>query len=353
MKKIVLLLLVFGYSSSLPSKVMQDTRIPAVFYNDTRFKAGIFGDKFYPEFSGKTKTFTHAFIAWDLNKVVFTNPNNAAIVKKFTNTHGLKKTAGLWYTFMTLWNKKNYYKIIGDPRGFVWNAMFNEINDTETRKFLFEATREANTIDPGIIDLMKELTLHGHTNVVLSNMGQDTVNYQISYFEKKQKTLEDELNFCGTYRIEELPAVWYDYANTLFIINFLKNPHNVVASKENNWLHKPDKNSYQECINKNPKSRRKGCLKIFIDDKKENVIAAVENDFFDIAILYKAEHNLRFIFQKLEYAFKMVHSNTSEEAKKYFIQNGCNYSKNGITLCVPPLLVPSTKLPFLHIPVMF
>ena len=353
MKKILLLLLIFGYSNSLQSKSVQDTSIPTLFYNGHTFKDGIFDVCGYPTFS--EKIFTHAFIAWDLNKVVFTTPHNGMIFKKFAATHGFKKTVSLWYTFLSLWNKKKYYKIIGDPRGFVWNAMFNEVADKETRNLLFKAVQEANIVDPAIIDLIKELTLHGHTNIVLSNMGQDTVNWQIAYFEEKLKKLEKDLYTCANYNINKLPVTWYDYTSTLFTINFLKNPHNTIASKKNNWLHKPDAKSYQECLNKDPRNNFENCLKIFIDDKKENVIAAVENNLFDIAILYTNEQELRHIFWKLgpfEDSFKLVHFKNTKETKDYFIKNGCKYFKNSINLYLNRLLLNPFTLPFSHIPLM-
>ena len=270
------------------SEIVQDSYKPALFYNTETFPEGIFDTSDNPSFSGKV--FPHASLAWDLNNVVFsTTANTPKALWNLYQKYGLLKTMAFYQEVMKVISKKSAYKKAGDPRGFVWNALFYDIQNDEFRKILFETTIEANTLHKPIIDLLKDLTLNLHQNIVLSNMGQDILNLQIDRLEK-QLTEPLSSNDLSSKQVD-----------TFFILNFLKNPLNTVASQENGWLHKPDKASYETCLTKIKENKdTQNNLTIFIDDKRENVEAAVQNGLFDIAILYSNPEDLRDIFESLK-----------------------------------------------------
>lgn len=288
MKKVSILILLCGLVSSvnLFSEVAQDTYAPTIFYNTDNFSDGIFDASGNPTFSGRT--FGHASIAWDLNNVVFnTTANTPKTLWKLYQEYGLYKTMAFYQEVMKVISQKSKYKKAGDPRGFVWNALFYDIKNEEFRKILFETTIEANTLHKPIVELLKELTLNLHQNIVLSNMGQDVLNLQI-------KRLQEQLKQQSS---DDLSAKRVD---TFFILEFLNNPLNTVASKENGWLHKPDKESYEICLAKikeNASTQKN--LTIFIDNKKENVVAAAQKGLFDIAFLYTNADELQTLFYNL------------------------------------------------------
>ena len=268
-------------TANMSSQVLQDSLIPEVFYNSTKFKDGIFGFKFGVKFG--VEQFNQAFVAWDLDSLIVKNKHSDNDDDVY---HGIYSTVPF------------------------------EFNDS-------------------IVNLMKELTLHGHQNVILSAIEKELLNEQITYFSNQVQgfppgTLEDSLSLSkiNQHSYLELMNLWYNYTNTLFILTFLKNKQNVIISKENNASNKLNKYDYQECINKNFQSCHKKCLKIYISDKKENVIVAVENNYFDIAILYTKPSDLRFIFQSIGSGFggmRMICFLTGSRSKNFFLNHGLKY----------------------------
>ena len=217
-------------------------------------------------------------MGWDLNSVVFTKDTSARNIMRMLGS--LRQQEGLWYVlwagtrFGALWTEKKTLKRANDPRGFVWDAMFTDLagrgstaaEQAENKKLanhLRTFSQQANSLHEGVADLLHGLNAAGHRNAVLSNMGQGLLDTQIekSFPADQREGLSDR---------------------DKYVLGFLEDSdHKVIASKDNNWLHKPDAKSYQTFLDKNPD---KNGQKIFIDDKRSNCEAALQHGF-DIAIV--------------------------------------------------------------------
>ena len=285
MKKIFILFLPLGLFVAPVAVIAKhyaaDTRFPNVYYNVKKFPKGLFGK------DGKTlvsKQLSRVLLSWDLNGVIFrkeysitANLYQIAVTEKKSWGYAIK----MLYNFGKLYRYKLQLKRKGDPRGWVWDAVFRSLETSvEGKEFaalLRRFSQQANVLDYHMIALMQEISRNGHHNVVLSNMGEGLAAVNVSFL---QTQLEK-----GNLSAERREA-------TQFAINFLTNKgRNVIASAENNWLHKPMRESYQTCIAKNMwshDSHHSESLTIFFDDKFSNITAAVEDGLFDIAVYYKS-----------------------------------------------------------------
>lgn len=203
--------------------------------------------------------------AWDLNDVVFEKQvTPSKLIKHIHRKQGLLKAPKIAWKFFKLWKKKKKLKKQGNPEGLSWDAVFTRYSDKDPKliDFLRNFVMQINVLDTPMVKLMRQLSNNGHTHGVLSNMGQNMLNVQIAHL----KTLEPT-----------------DHGLKIFFLDFLQyDQHNVIASPENNWLTKPNPKMYQLFLEKN---KERGEMTIFIDDKLENVQAALNNGF-DVGIHY-------------------------------------------------------------------
>ena len=135
------------------------------------------------------------------------------------------------------------------------------------------ATTRINVLNIPMTHLLYNLHNQGHHPHVFSNMGKNVLQSIVTSLEKHQPTGLNKEEFS-------------------YILSFLKNKtHSFISSQQNDWVIKPNPKTYEHFLGKNKTVKGK---KIFIDDKKQNVIAAIENGF-DFAILYKNTENLNHI----------------------------------------------------------
>jgi hypothetical protein len=283
MKKLLFLLLSTFSLTALQtqkSTIKQDESFPNVYYNASKFPEGL------PCSGNLTLCFRQVLVAWDLNGVIFKKeysiPANLYQLA-VTDGYGWVYTFKIVASFGKLWRYKTQLQKQGDPRGHVWDAMFETLETSDEGKKVAELLRrfsqQANVVNCETIAILQELAEHGHHNVVLSNMGTGLVHLQVNLLKR---TLEND-----TMTAQQIHS-------TQFVLQFLTNPeHNVIASPENNWLHKPMRESYATCLQKNQLPHNQRTLTIFIDDKKRNIAPALANGLFDIAVLFTTAKDLR------------------------------------------------------------
>lgn len=292
MNKLILFFSLFFLSTASGSCIVSDIHFTNVFYNAHALPQGVSGAY---TFKGSETPKVQAYFFWDLNGVIFEKRysikgmlNQTAVTKKY----GWKQTFSLLNDFRKLYQQKRAFRKAGDPRGFVWNAMFDylekesvqynaSLSNKELAQLLREFSQEANHLDYELIHLLEKLEQHGHKNVVLSNMGQGLVDLQVAHLEKELAATS-----AGTQKHTDL----------VFAISFLKQQNNVIASESNGWLHKPQRRAYERCLELNSftaKDSSTKYLRIFIDDKQENIDAALAEGLFDIGINYKNPKDLR------------------------------------------------------------
>lgn len=206
-----------------------------------------------------------ACFAWDLNDVVFKKQIRPyKLIKHIHNEQGLSQTPKLIYKFLKLWAKKRQLKKQNDSKGFSWDAMLAEEAQTnpERAQFFRSLALQVNVLDVDMVKVMHQLSNNRHKHGILSNMGQHMLQVQIDNL-KTQTTYNPQLKS--------------------FFLTFLEDTHsNIVSSEENNWISKPHKDMYQLFLQKN---KNRGEITIFIDDKLENIKAALANGF-DVGIHY-------------------------------------------------------------------
>ncbi len=268
------------YSSSKETVIGRDKNFPNVYYNANSFPEGL-------PYSGNLELyFRQILIAWDLNGVIFKKEYSilANIYQlAVTEGHGWLYTFKMFASFGKLWRHKMELQNQGDPCGYVWDAMFRTLETSDEGKkvadLLRKFSQQANVLNYDTVSILQELAAYGHHNVVLSNMGTGLVDLQVNLLKR---TLEK-----NTMAEDQKIA-------THFALEFLTDTtHNVIASPENNWLHKPMQESYANCLQKNKLSHNRRTLTIFIDDKKSNIAPALANGLFDIAVLFTTPQDLR------------------------------------------------------------
>ena len=199
---------------------------------------------------------------WDLNSVILPKKIEISTLLRYAKKErGYFGALKSFAQFGKLLRKKKSLKKKGDPRGYVWDAMFTDLEkkDKKLANFLRNVVQKVNDLDTGMINLMMKLSHQGHTHSILSNMGQGILTTQIKLIEK-----DESVN----------PKV------KAYILRFLKDPiYKVISSEDNKWLHKPFAPIYEEWIDKNKNYIRGFKLFVFIDDKLENVKAALDNGF--------------------------------------------------------------------------
>lgn len=140
-------------------------------------------------------------------------------------------------------------------------------------------------LDHGVAAIVQALEKKGVQNVVCTNMGDSWLAKQIQTFEEAEH---------GSRTVQEIKD--YEWA-----IGFLKKEHNFTPSVATSWIGKPDPKAYQLLLAKNPGSYG---LRIFVDDQKANVEAAVQNGF-DLGIVFKNAQSLKATLRDLGFLLKL------------------------------------------------
>ncbi len=263
--------------------VQADRHYPHVYYNAQKFPQGLFnkeGKSLLPKLC-----FTNALIAWDLNGVIFKKEYYLPSLMyqlAVTEKYGWFFTFKAFTAFTKLMRHKQQLKQSNDPRGWVFDAMFQTLETSSAQEqryaqLLRKFTEQVNVLNYQTVELIKELTTNGHTSVILSNMGQGLVDALINSLTRKL-----EKRTAGPKKREAIN----------FIIEFLSDSQrHVIASAKNNWLHKPLRKSYRTCLNKNQSNDKQ--LKIILDDKLSNITAGLAEGLFDIGILFTTAQEVR------------------------------------------------------------
>ena len=314
MKKFILSIsvsLLSLFSIKVQSAIVQDIHFPNAYYNASSLPQGISGA--YTFVGNETPQIT-VLIAWDLNGVIFEKRysitgmlQQTAVTKKY----GWKMTFTLLRDFGYLYKQKRIFKNANDPRGYVWSAMFDYLEEQTTpfnksisnqnlAQLLREFSQEANHLDFELIQVLEKLERLGHKNAVLSNMGQGLVDLQVVQLKKQLSELPE----TQVKKREDLECA----------LTFLTQPTNVLASKENGWLLKPDRSIYETFLSKNTIQTSNKVITILVDDKQENIDAALADGLLDIGIYYKDVRDLRRI---LYYIFPhFVQTATSRKSQQ-------------------------------------
>jgi hypothetical protein len=267
-----------------PTIIKASKQFPTVYYNAKKFPAGLFNKKGAVLISKADRATT--LIAWDINGVLFKKEYS---IPRFmyqlavTEKYGWIVTFKALASFTNLMRYKKQLKKQHDPRGWVFEAMFQHLEKSPHEKkyvpLLRKFTTQVNRLNYPSVSLLQDLTKKGHTNVLLSNMGQGLVDAIVDSLHTQTQT-------------KPLSPHTRDALN--FTINFISNsPHHVIAAAENNWLHKPLRKSYQACIEKNQSHPQQ--LKILLDDKLSNITAGLRDGLFDIGILFTTAAEVKII----------------------------------------------------------
>ncbi len=220
-----------------------------------------------------------ALLAFDLNDVVFSK--NMSVIPEVINE--IRKKKGFLYTIRLGVNAKklNKERVFINSDGKKEKKSFDSIltkhdcpNDPCQQYIddLRMAMVRVNNFNPPMVKLLYELHISGHHNYMFSNIGKNVLNAII-------KNLS-----CNKPSLDVITHNEY-----LYFMTFLKNTnHSFITGPENNWIVKPNPDTYTIFLNKHTKKKKN---RIFIDDKKENVIAAIENGF-DFGIVYKNPQDL-------------------------------------------------------------
>ncbi len=219
-----------------------------------------------------------ALVAFDLNGVVFNK--NMSLVPQFINE--VRKKRGFLYTMnLAMAGKKlNGERTFINSEGKKEKTCFDAIltrHDCPNDPFqeyiadLRMAVTTINKLNIPMVKLLYELHHAGHHNYIISNIGKNVLSEMV-----KKIANNKFFNLLS-------------HDQHSYLINFLKNKdHSFVSGPENDWITKPNSKTYTIFLEKNNKRKKN---RIFIDDKKENVIAAIENGF-DFGIVYKDLKNL-------------------------------------------------------------
>lgn len=188
----------------------------------------------------------HIIFAWDLNDVIF-YVNYTYIVKHPVMALKLGKI-----------HKKQKKQKISSAGCHLFEAAIKEVKPKKFQKYI-DATARITQPDQGMIDLMQRLKDKGCQHTILSNIGKDV-------WISKQNILDDHVR-----------SLFESYER-----------HMLAQQKDDcSWICKPNANMYQEYLKKQPKD----AIIIFIDDKLENIHAALENGI-TIGILFQSKEQL-------------------------------------------------------------
>lgn len=180
--------------------------------------------------------------AFDFNKVIANRDSKSSFS---IGLNAIARTKGA--LFLDLWNyfkiiKKSYPKYCVKEECF--EAFFDKHPDLRSNyESIYLDAAACQIIDYEMIDLALKLNANGYTPTIFSNMGSKIYNHM------KNSRLDIK---CALSHFNALE---------------------LVSSKEDNYLHKPQADFYTKYINevKNIKPLVKNI--IFVDDKKENVDA--------------------------------------------------------------------------------
>lgn len=265
-----------GHVQAKKTVIKRDSHFPTIYYNAEKFPQGLF------DAHGKSQISDHfsspALLAWDLNGVIFRKEYSITAnlyQLAVTEDHGWMYTFKALASFGKLWRYKLHLKKQHDPRGYVWDAIFRTLENSEEGKqfatLLRKFSQQANVLDYDMIAILQELSAQGHRNTILSNMGEGLAQVNVNFLRRKlEKNILTENQRTATQ----------------FAIDFLTHPTNTIASPENNWLHKPMRESYQTCLQKHQGADKFYKVTLFVDDKFSNITAALDQGLFDIAIFY-------------------------------------------------------------------
>ncbi len=229
-------------------------------------------------------------MAMDANGVMFDQDESfgtrARLFKQLSSEKGLSYAAWVAQKGLSVKSEKKRLQKKGDDRGYCSDAVFMNMAEEANDPYLLQALRGAtlDIVTPNleVAHMLKTLNdQHIHVRV-LSNMGD-----QLLYLQAKN--LKEKIE-SGTLNEQEQAAS--EFLHT--IIN--DRDHNAVASTLTGNPHKPAAAIYQLFLKRNPHHH----LTILVDDKLENIEAAVAHGFIGIFCKkYKAAQAMREALPKI------------------------------------------------------
>jgi len=280
MKKMLVFLSLTMLASSLYAAEANVQNDGNVFYDVNKYPNGVRG-------IGVHKSIQ---MAMDANGVMFDQDESTGTRLRLMKELVTKK--GVGYTFwaaqkgFSVKSEKKRLQKAGNDKGYCSDAIFMDMAEDANDPYLLQALRagtlEVVTPNLEVAHLLKTLNDKGIHVRILSNMGDQLLHLQGKNLKAKIES--------STLNPQEQEASEFLYS---IIID---RDHNAVASTLTGNPHKPAPAIYQLFLKRNP-SRD---LTILVDDKLENIEAAVQNGFIGILCKkYKAADAMREALPKL------------------------------------------------------
>lgn len=262
MKKIISYLSFFFLALNMYGAEVNVQNDGNIFYDANKYPNGIVG-------IGDHKSIQ---MAMDANGVMFDQDESTGtrlrLFKQLASEKGLSYALWAAKKGLAVKSEKKRLQKAGNDHGYCSDAIFmdmaEEANDPYLLTALRAATLEVVTPNLEVAHLLKVLGDHNIHVRVLSNMGD-----QLLYLQAKN--LKAKID-SGTLNPQEQAASEFFYT----IIS--DREHNAVASTLTGNPHKPAAAIYELFLRKNPHHH----LTILVDDKLENIEAAVAHGFIGI-----------------------------------------------------------------------
>ena len=282
----------YGFARAVSNKTVNWDQEHSFFYNKVRFPEGVI-DAAGASVISSTYHVSSLF-AWDLHGVIlrteyewayFVLAKMAAVIKHkgFFSFMGLIKECTDAAKNLRKMQKQQGVK---ETRIEALYHLFGEKEFPENPKITLTMLKHLQALyarlqclDKRVIALVDRLTEKGCEHVICSNMSLGEAK------SIKVILVREEAKACS----EKIKKI-YTSAGLLF-----SKKNNFFVSTAGYLVKKPDGQVYAQLLEKNPGPHR---LRIFIDDRPENIRAAVTHGF-DIGILFSSEKQLVRILKRL------------------------------------------------------
>ncbi len=273
-------------------------------YNKKTFPGGVFDKEGHSLITEKQSS--SALFVWDLNGVILKVDSFFTKVKKMIS---ICRQRGIWFTLVLL---RDYYQVNSymecqkenskDSDKYVtcWPCAYQVIaqknypHNQEKRDACVASLEwlypQVNDLNKKVAIIVQQLDQEGFKNAICTNLSIVSLLEQAFVFERNERQISDEK--------QKKQYQWM----TAF---FRRNTH-YAPSLADDWFFKPNPEPYRIVLIKNPGY----ALRVFVDDEKKNIGAAIENGF-DIAFYFKNAE--QFLYEIKEMGFLNYQSSKMED----------------------------------------